>query len=90
MAPQREMEVDAWNGRARATRLLDLEITTVGGALNFLHVVCKVCVLQAQVDSAFHALVALGQLLGGQALKERAGEQGDAAAKGLEGSIALG
>ncbi len=68
--------IDKDAGRQQAMHLLDLEITTVRSALNFLHVVGKVRVLQAQVDSALHTLVALGQLLRRQALREKTCENG--------------
>ena len=50
--------------------LIDLKITTVRSALYLLHVVSKVSVLQAEVDRALHALVALGQLLMREPLQE--------------------
>ncbi len=40
--------------------LINLEVGAVGGALHLLHVVGEVGVLQAEVDCALHALVALG------------------------------
>ena len=53
-----------------AADLIDLKITTVRCALYLLHIVSKVRMLQAQVDRALHALVALGQLLVRKPLEE--------------------
>ena len=50
--------------RGWLAHLLEFQITNEGSALRLLHVVGEVCVLQAEVNCALHALVALGQLLG--------------------------
>jgi len=60
----------------RWTHLVDLKVAGVGCALDLLHLFGEVGVLQAEVNGALHALVALGQLGGRQPLRREMCECG--------------